>query len=122
MVFGLTQPVIEPESTVSVADALSTRLLIGEPELFCCINDFSKPPLKKKQKLFVRDKSAFNAELFCEDLATNLSIYFEKAPASNTGNYNKIFDGFSQTIVLTIDIHAPKKKLSGRQQRLQNKP
>ena len=28
IVFGLTRPGIEPESTVSVADALSTRLLI----------------------------------------------------------------------------------------------
>ena len=31
------------------------------------------PPLKKKRELFVRDKSALNFELFCEDLATNLS-------------------------------------------------
>ena len=29
IVFGLTRPVIEPESTASVADALSTRPLIG---------------------------------------------------------------------------------------------
>ena len=39
----------------------------------------------------------------------------------NTGNYNKIFDGFSRTILSTIDIHAPKKKLSRGQQRLQYK-
>ena len=90
--------------------------------LGCCINDFSKPPLKKKQELYVRDKSALNSELFCEDLASNLSIYFEKLPALNTGNHNTIFDGFSQTILSTIDIHAPKKKLSRRQERLQNKP
>ena len=53
----------------------------------CCINDFSKPPSKKKQELFVRDKSALNSELYCEDLANNLSIYFEKLPALNTDNY-----------------------------------
>ena len=29
MAFGLTRPGIEPESTASVADALSTRPLIG---------------------------------------------------------------------------------------------
>ena len=102
---------------IPVRDDLSDHYVVG-----CCINDFSKPPLKKKQELYVRDKSALNSELFCEDLATNLSIYFEKQPALNTGNYNTIFDGFSQTILSTIDIHAPKKKLSRRQQRLQNKP
>ena len=102
---------------IPVRDDLSDHYVVG-----CCINDFSKPPLKKKQELFVRDKSGLNSELFCEDLTTNLSLYFEKLPALNNGNYNKIFDGFSQTIPSTIDIHAPKKKLSRRQQRLQNKP
>ena len=103
---------------IPVRDDLSDHYVVG-----CCINvnDFSKPRLKKKQELFVRDKSALNSELFCEDLATNLSIYFEKLPALNTGNYKKNFDGFSQTILSTIDIHDPKKKLSRRQQRLQNK-
>ena len=31
----------------------------------CCINDFSKPPLKNKLELFIRDKSAFNSDLYC---------------------------------------------------------
>ena len=87
----------------------------------CSINDFSKPPLKKKQELFVRGRSAFNSELFCEGLANDLSVSFEKLPALNTDNYNKNFDGFSHTILSTISSHAPKKKLSRRQQRLQNK-
>ena len=52
----------------------------------CCINDFSKPPLKNKLELFIRDKSAFNSELYCEELANNLSIYFEKLPALNSFN------------------------------------
>ena len=105
---------------IPVRDDLSDPYVVG-----CCINDFSKYPLKKKQELFVRVKSDLNSELqlvFCEDLATNLSIYFEKLLALNTENYDKIFDGFSQTILSTIDIHAPKKKLSPTQQRLQNKP
>ena len=97
---------------IPVRDDSSDHYVVGY-----CINDSSKPLLKN-----VRDKSALNSELFCEDLANNLSIYFEKLPALNTGNYNKIFDRFSQTILSTIDIHAPKKKLSCRQQRLQNKP
>ena len=89
----------------------------------CCINDFSKPPLKKKKKLFVRDKLAFNSELHCDDSANNLSIYFEKLPAFNTeDHYNKNFDGFSQAILSTINIHATKKKSSRTQQRLPNKP
>ena len=102
---------------IHVRDDLSDHYVVG-----CCINDFSKPLLKKKQELYVTGKSVLNSELFCEDLATNLSTYFEKLPALITGNYNKNFDGFSQTILSTIDIHAPKKKLSHRQQRLQNKP
>ena len=53
---------------IPVRDDLSDHYVVG-----CCIND-SKPPLKKKQELFVRDKSALNSELFCEDLATNISI------------------------------------------------
>ena len=52
----------------------------------------------------------------------NLSIYFEKLSPLNTDNYYKIFDGSSQTILSTIIIHAPKKELSHREQRLQNKP
>ena len=66
--------------------------------------------MKQKKELFVRDKLAFNSELFCEALATNLPIYFEKLPALNTNNYNKNFHEFSQTILSTINIHVPKKK------------
>ena len=58
---------------ISVQDDFSDHYVVG-----CCINDLSKPTLKKKQKFFIRDKSAFNSELYCEDFANNLSIYFEK--------------------------------------------
>ena len=72
-----------------VRDDLSDHYVVG-----CCISDFSKPPLKKKKELLAKDKSAFNSELFCEDIRTNLSIYFEKSPTLNTDNYHKIFNGF----------------------------
>ena len=79
---------------IHVQDDLSDHYVVG-----CRINDFSKPLLKKKQELLVRDKSAFNSELYCEDSTNDLSNYFEELPVLNTDNYNKIFDGFSRAIL-----------------------
>ena len=44
---------------IPVRNGLSDHYVVS-----CCINDFSKPSLKNKEELFVRDKSAINSELY----------------------------------------------------------
>ena len=77
----------------------------------------NKPPL-----IFYREKSTFRAEAFCEDLHSNLNNSVSTQPVLNTNNYNQSFNLFSQTIMNTIDKHAPLKRISRKQKKLFSKP
>ena len=71
MVFGLTRPGTEPESTASVADALSTRLLIGWSQRKSSLKDtpinFAFSPRstsRKRQVKFIQNQITWSCWTF----------------------------------------------------------
>ena len=90
--------------------------------ILCAVTKPRYKPNNKAPLIFYREKSPFRAEAFCEDLHSNLINSFSTQPVLNTNNYNQSFNLFSQTIMNTIDKHAPLKRLSRKQKRLSSKP
>ena len=60
-----------------------------------------KPEIK-----YFRDRSAFRADSFCEDLHQNLLNSFSDQPPLTIENFNELFNLFSRVTLSTIDKHA----------------
>ena len=83
--------------------------------------NFNKPP-KNNIKIYRRDKSKFNSEEFCRLLESNLQACNPQIYNAAPNNFNQLIAEFIELIENTIEFHAPLKKLSGKQQKLQSKP
>ena len=76
LVFGLTQPGIEPESTARVADALSTRPLIGiNSRSFSCALHSNDTSWRISDKKLLRRREHFNRNI---SSSSNSSATLEK--------------------------------------------
>ena len=89
--------------------------------IFSLTMNFNKP-LKNNIKIYRRDKSKFNSEEFCCQLESNLQAFNLQIYSATRDNFNQLFAEFVALIENTIEIHAPLKKLSRKQQKLQSKP
>jgi len=85
---------------------------------FCIIQDTLKH--KQPKKYSYRSMKNFNLEHFVTDLNYRLNNSF--IPDLNIKNLNSIFDQFLALISSTIEIHAPLKIASKKQQKLLSKP
>ena len=71
---------------------------------------------------YYRDKTNFDSESFNIDLNQILYSYFSNLTSLTDNNFNNVFNKFISLISQSIDKHAPLKKFSRRQQKLQKKP
>ena len=76
----------------------------------------------KNQCKLVRSISKFAVEEFIKDLIIKFSEFWQKIPTITDKNIETIFEQFYTLITQNIDKHAPLKKASRKQKRLQNKP
>ena len=79
-------------------------------------------PKANPDTIFRRDKSTFNTEDFRIELESNLQLFSPSFATANKNNFNQLFSEFIKIIENTIEIHAPLKKLSRKQRKLQAKP
>ena len=79
-------------------------------------------PKSNPENIFRRDKSTFNPEAFRIELELNLQLLSPLFATANKNNFNQLFFEFIKIIENTIEIHAPLKKLSRKQRKLQAKP
>ena len=89
--------------------------------IFSLTMNFNEP-LKNSIKIYHTDKSKFNSEEFCRQLELNLQAFNPQIYCATPDNFNHLFAEFVALIQNTIEIHAPLKKLSRKQQKLQSKP
>ena len=83
--------------------------------IFCQINKALQAKKPKKKVEYYRDKSKFDADMFCYDLNEALRSFFSHLPALSDDNFNGVFQKFTSLILQIIDKHAPLKKYSRRQ-------
>ena len=81
-----------------------------------------KKKTKNNIKSYRRDKSKFNSEEFCRQQKTNLQAFNPQIYHATTDNFNQLNAEFVALMEQTIEIPAPLKKLSRKQQNLQSKP
>ena len=74
-----------------------------------------KPVLK-------RSLATFTADIFNHDLENRLDDLFQTNSVTNENNLQELFNNFHSIFTQVIDIHAPLKKLTRKQKRLQHKP
>ena len=90
--------------------------------ILCIIEKPRTKTNSKPQSTHFRDKSAFSADAFSNDLYSNLTNSFSDQPALTTDNLNDLFHLYTSVVLRTIDKHAPLKPLSKRKKRLFSKP
>ena len=79
-------------------------------------------PKSNPENVFRRDKSTFKPEAFRIELESNLQLLSSSFTTANKNIFNQLFFDFIKVIENTIEIHAPLKKLSRKQRKLQAKP
>ena len=89
--------------------------------IFSFTMNFGKP-LRNNIKIYHKDKSKFNSEEFCCQLELNLQAFNLQIYSVTPDNFNQLIAKFVTLIENTIEIHAPLKKLSRKQRKLQSKP
>ena len=68
-----------------------------------------------------RDKSNFNTEEFGNDLSSSLPVYFANLCSLTEENFVINFNEFVNLVKVTINNHAPLKRLSRTEQKLMSK-
>ena len=86
--------------------------------IFCSISD---KIIKESQPIYKRNLSNFKTDDFSLDLYSSLSAFFNVNNNINKDNSNTIFSNCVKIISETIDRHAPTKKLSRKETKLQKK-
>ena len=76
--------------------------------IFYFTMNFNKPP-KTNIKIHRRDKSKFNSEEFCRQLASNLQAFNPQICSATPDNFNQLIAEFVTLIENTIKIHASLK-------------
>ena len=71
---------------------------------------------------YTRSLKEFNSDNFNSDLKASLDKLLSDSPNLDEKNFDQSFSAFVQVIKLAINRHAPLKKLSRRQKRLNKKP
>ena len=69
-----------------------------------------------------RSFAKFSADDFNHELQDRINEFLDMNIAINETNVDELFNEFHSVIKQTIDIHAPLKKLTRKQKRLQRKP
>ena len=69
-----------------------------------------------------RDKSNLNNEEFCNDLSFLLFVYFANLRPLTEEKFDNNFNEFVNLVKVTINKHAPLKRLSRKEQKLIHKP
>ena len=89
----------------------------------CFVQNLSPKKQKKIKTIsYYRDKSKFKSEDFCDDVQSKFFAYIINMPDLDCDNVNGSFNGFENLLRSIIDDHAPLKRLSRRQRKLQSKP
>ena len=89
--------------------------------IFSLTMNFNKP-LKNNIKIYHSDKSKLNSEEFCRQLELNLQAFSTQIYSATPDSFNQLIAKLVALIENTIEIHAPLKKLSHKQQKLQSNP
>jgi len=69
-----------------------------------------------------RDKKKFDSKAFCQDLELKLMSLNTELKSVSLLNFNQLFAKFLQAVEGTVEQHAPLKKLTCKQRKLQAKP
>ena len=77
---------------------------------------------KNTSQKFVRSFRNFDPVKYNNDLQSQFNQFLPQLYTETENDFNNKFDKFYSIIKLTIENHAPLKKLSRKQQRLENKP
>ena len=89
--------------------------------IFCKVIGYNSAPTQET-KYVIRDKSNFDAELYCDELSSAITIFLSNVNELTEANFDKNFDAFTSLIQKVIDKHAPLKQLSRKQKKLKIKP
>ena len=71
---------------------------------------------------YTRSLKKFNVENFNNDLKLSLDKPLSDSPKLDENNFDQVFSNFVEVIKITISRHAPLRKLTRRQKRLNKKP
>ena len=71
---------------------------------------------------YTRSLKKFNFENFNNDLKLSLDKQLSGSPKLDENNFDQVFSNFMEVIKITINRHAPLRKLTRRQKRLNKKP
>ena len=85
--------------------------------IFCSIFGFSISPVKLNYHTF-RDKSNLNVKNNCDEMYESVNKFLADLDDLTETNYNISFDSFISLILKVIDNHAPLKKLSRKQKKI----
>ena len=87
---------------------------------FIALKNIKKPSSNSVK--FYRCMKQFDSTKFCQDLQISLENFVNDMPELNLLNFNGAFQLFLNTLHIEINAHAPIKRCTRRQKRLQCKP
>ena len=70
-------------------------------------------------QIFIRDKSIFKTETYCDDMNKSINKFFQHLDDLTEENIDKSFEAFISVVLKVIDKHAPIKQMS---RKLKSKP
>ena len=120
----LIDHIITNDSVHKITPKIILNSLTDHYPIMCKIEkiDLIRNSDKLNTVSYYRDKKTFNSDMFCEDLDIKLFDLVNNQFPLNKLNFDYVFDQFVETIAKTIDLHAPLKRLTRKQQKVSKKP
>ena len=109
-------------SISSVLPAIIHYDITDHYPIFLKLLCFKKTKRIKNNNKFYRTLRSFNPELFCDDLHSKLQTFLSNQARITSDTCENAFDTFYSLILQTVNQHAPFKKLTRKQKRLNSKP
>lgn len=115
--------ILTNETLISIKPGVLCYDLTDHYPVFIKLNCNQKTSSTATNVKLYRPLKHFNPSAFCNDLEEKFEKFFNTNYLTiSENNLNCLFDQFYSIITSTIDHHAPKKKLTRKQKKLQNKP
>ena len=88
--------------------------------IYCNVSGYTSPR-QNKLHYFFRDKTNFNSESYCEDMAVSINDFASNLDDLTEQSFNDAFEAYIQVIQKVIDKYAPLKQMSRKQKKLKSK-